>query len=56
MGDYEVGATLGSGLQGKVKLGRHVRTQELVALKIIDAENISPRELQNLRREIRCRG
>jgi serine/threonine protein kinase len=52
--DYEIGETLGSGLQGKVKLGRHLRTGEVVALKIIDREAIKPRELHNLKREIRA--
>lgn len=54
IGDYEIGETLGSGLQGKVKLGRHTRTGEVVALKIIDREAIKPRELHNLKREIRA--
>jgi len=52
IGDYEIGMTLGAGLQGKVKLGRHVRTGELVALKIIDKQKLRARELHNLQREV----
>lgn len=49
---YEIGPTLGAGLQGKVKQGVHAMTGEIVALKIIDREKLQARELQNLQREI----
>ena len=49
---YEIGPTLGSGLQGKVKFGVHTATGEQVALKIIDKRQLRARELQNLQREI----
>jgi serine/threonine protein kinase len=49
---YEIGTTLGSGLQGKVKLGVHTSTGEVVALKIIDRKKLKARELHNLQREI----
>jgi serine/threonine protein kinase len=49
---YEIGPTLGSGLQGKVKYGVHTATGEQVALKIIDKKQLRARELQNLQREI----
>lgn len=35
IGDYAIGETLGSGGQGFVKLGRHLSTGALVALKVI---------------------
>lgn len=54
MGEYEIGVTLGKGLQGKVKLGTHVKTGEKVALKMIDKAKIKPgsREKKCLEREV----
>ncbi|EQC28339.1 CAMK protein kinase [Saprolegnia diclina VS20] len=49
---YEVKHTLGSGLQGKVKLGIDVKTGEAVALKLIKAESLSNKACHNLFREI----
>ena len=36
IGEYALGDTLGKGLQGKVKIGTHLKTGEKVALKIMD--------------------
>ena len=36
IGDYAIVETLGSGGQGFVKLGRHLSTGALVALKVIN--------------------
>lgn len=54
LGRYEVGPTLGTGLQGKVKLGTDVETGAKVALKLLDAAKIAarPKERTNLEREI----
>lgn len=54
LGRYEVGPTLGTGLQGKVKLGTDIETGAKVALKLLDAAKIAarPKERTNLEREI----
>ncbi|OQR93550.1 CBL-interacting serine/threonine-protein kinase [Thraustotheca clavata] len=49
---YEVKHTLGSGLQGKVKLGVDLKTGEAVALKLIKADTLSNKACHNLFREI----
>ncbi|OQR92749.1 CBL-interacting serine/threonine-protein kinase [Achlya hypogyna] len=49
---YQVKHTLGSGLQGKVKLGIDLKTGEAVALKLIKAESLSNKACHNLFREI----
>ena len=36
VGDYSLGTELGSGAFGKVVLGKHILTNELVAIKILD--------------------
>ena len=51
-GQYGVKQTLGSGLQGKVKLGVDVNSGEHVALKIIKADKLNSRAMLNLYREI----
>ena len=54
---YKIGPTLGSGVQGKVKLGI-TKEGSKVALKFIDANKIAmfPSEKANLEREVRCSG
>ena len=39
--DYELLETIGSGTFGKVKLGRHIPTGELVAIKILHKNKIT---------------
>lgn len=53
-GRYELGHTLGKGIEGKVKICRDIDTDELVAIKFIDAQQIrrNARAARNLRREI----
>jgi len=50
---YLIKHTLGSGLQGKVKLGIDTNTNRPVALKIVDKSKVGERELQNLIKEIK---
>jgi serine/threonine protein kinase len=38
--DYQIDKTLGSGTFGKVKLGYHIKSNEKVAIKIIDKRNL----------------
>nr|CCA26008.1 CBLinteracting serine/threonineprotein kinase putati [Albugo laibachii Nc14] len=52
LGKYIVRHTLGSGLQGKVKLGIDVETRQMVALKIIDGKTWNRKSLTNISREI----
>lgn len=49
---YVLGETLGSGLQGKVKLAVHEATRRAVALKVIDREKMGKREELNLYKEV----
>jgi len=49
---YLIGRTLGSGASGKVKLGIDIATNQHVALKIMDRDGISDRQIEKLRREI----
>ncbi|DAZ98634.1 TPA: hypothetical protein N0F65_000829, partial [Lagenidium giganteum] len=49
---YRVEHTLGSGLQGKVKLGVDTESNERVALKIIDCAKLNRKSLINVYREI----
>lgn len=49
---YQVIHTLGSGLQGKVKLGIDTTTQQRVALKIIDSAKLNRKSLINVYREV----
>ncbi|GBG34703.1 Protein kinase, putative [Hondaea fermentalgiana] len=46
LGDFEVGETLGEGMTSKVKCGKHKRTGQLVALKIMDPDTFKSREVQ----------
>lgn len=41
IGSYSLGATIGEGTFGKVKLGTHAQTSEKVAIKILEKEKIS---------------
>jgi len=50
--NYEILDTLGKGMSGKVKRGRHVQHGGLVALKIIDKATAKKRTLQLLHTEI----
>ena len=54
IGDYALGAELGSGAFGKVVLGRHILTNELVAIKILDKMILShtPDDYQSVKQEI----
>ncbi|KAI9913218.1 hypothetical protein PsorP6_005808 [Peronosclerospora sorghi] len=49
---YQVLQTLGSGLQGKVKLGVDTVTQQRVALKIIDTAKLHRKAMVNVYREV----
>lgn len=49
---YQVEHTLGSGLQGKVKLGVDSETQQRVALKIIDCAKLNRKAMINVYREV----
>ncbi|CAI5701683.1 unnamed protein product [Peronospora effusa] len=49
---YEVLQTLGSGLQGKVKLGVDTVTHQRVALKIIDVAKLHRKAMINVYREV----
>lgn len=49
---YQVEHTLGSGLQGKVKLGIDTTTNDRVALKIIDCAKLNRKSMINVYREV----
>ncbi|ETW01532.1 CAMK protein kinase [Aphanomyces invadans] len=51
---YAVMQTLGSGLQGKVKLGVDLKTNEHVALKLIKSSKLTQKAILNLYREIQA--
>jgi 5'-AMP-activated protein kinase catalytic alpha subunit len=54
VGDYSLGTELGSGAFGKVVLGKHILTNELVAIKILDKIilNNTPDDYQSVKQEI----
>ena len=54
IGDYSLGAELGSGAFGKVVLGKHILTNELVAIKILDKIILSqtPDDYLSVKQEI----
>ena len=54
IGDYSLGTELGSGAFGKVVLGKHMLTNELVAIKILDKIilNNTPDDYQSVKQEI----
>ena len=54
IGDYSLGTELGSGAFGKVVLGRHILTNEPVAVKILDKMILSqtPDDYQSVKQEI----
>ena len=54
IGDYSLGTELGSGAFGKVVLGKHILTNELVAIKILDKMILShtPDDYQSVKQEI----
>ena len=57
IGHYSLGATLGTGTFGKVKIGEHQLTKHKVAIKILNRQKIKSldvvgkirREIQNLK-------
>eukprot|EP00834_Sanchytrium_tribonematis_P001010 NODE_21_length_42443_cov_0.822808.p21 type:complete len:245 gc:universal NODE_21_length_42443_cov_0.822808:775-1509(+) len=54
IGNYRLEKTIGSGTYGKVKLAKHVTTNEKFAVKIIDKSNISTqKQIARIQREIR---
>ncbi|ORX87341.1 Pkinase-domain-containing protein [Anaeromyces robustus] len=54
VGDYRLEKTIGQGTYGKVKLGVHVKTNEKVAVKIIEKSQLqSQKQIARLQREIR---
>ena len=52
IGDYSVYGVLGRGTYGKVKLGKHRKTKEQVAVKILQKDSMDPAELERAQREI----
>ncbi|RLN45163.1 hypothetical protein BBJ29_003329 [Phytophthora kernoviae] len=52
LAQYQVLQTLGSGLQGKVKLGVDSVTRQRVALKIIDMDKLNRKSMINVYREV----
>eukprot|EP00182_Erythrolobus_australicus_P003336 CAMPEP_0185832958 /NCGR_PEP_ID=MMETSP1353-20130828/2394_1 /TAXON_ID=1077150 /ORGANISM="Erythrolobus australicus, Strain CCMP3124" /LENGTH=462 /DNA_ID=CAMNT_0028531195 /DNA_START=39 /DNA_END=1427 /DNA_ORIENTATION=+ len=53
VGKYLIGETLGEGAFGKVKLGKHVETQQQFAVKIIEKKDIAANSMAaNVKREI----
>ena len=54
IGDYTLGTELGSGAFGKVVLGKHIQTNEPVAIKILDKMILShtPDDYQSVKQEI----
>jgi len=54
VGDYRLEKTIGQGTYGKVKLGIHIKTNEKVAVKIIEKSQLqSQKQIARLQREIR---
>jgi serine/threonine protein kinase len=54
VGDYRLEKTIGQGTYGKVKLGIHMKTNEKVAVKIIEKSQLqSQKQIARLQREIR---
>jgi len=49
--DFEIGRSLGQGAWGKVFLARYKRTQDLVALKMYDKEQLIKARIENLPQE-----
>ncbi|OMJ87155.1 hypothetical protein SteCoe_11154 [Stentor coeruleus] len=53
IGSYEIGKTIGEGTFGKVKLGVHIKTQEKVAIKVLEKERICDvSDVERVSREI----
>uniref|UniRef100_A0AAV1TKM2 non-specific serine/threonine protein kinase n=1 Tax=Peronospora matthiolae TaxID=2874970 RepID=A0AAV1TKM2_9STRA len=52
LAQYQVLQTLGSGLQGKVKLGVDTRTKQRVALKLLDVAKMHRKAMINVYREV----
>jgi 5'-AMP-activated protein kinase, catalytic alpha subunit len=54
IGDYLVGRTIGEGTFNKVKIARHLHSQEQVAIKLIDKSKIlSPADRLRLAKELK---
>jgi serine/threonine protein kinase len=53
VGDYEIGEVLGEGSFGVVKKAVHSKTNEIVAIKIIDKEKVKKDSMiENLKKEV----
>eukprot|EP01103_Thecamoeba_quadrilineata_P014095 TRINITY_DN4097_c0_g1_i2.p1 TRINITY_DN4097_c0_g1~~TRINITY_DN4097_c0_g1_i2.p1 ORF type:complete len:536 (-),score=105.69 TRINITY_DN4097_c0_g1_i2:112-1719(-) len=52
LGNYDVGQTIGKGQFGKVKIARHVLTQNKVAIKFINKTLLDEASMKMIRREI----
>ena len=54
IGNYKLGPEIGSGAFGKVILGKHIPTEEKVAIKILDKSilNQTPTDYQLVKKEI----
>ena len=54
IGDYILGEEIGSGAFGKVLLGRHILTEEKVAIKVLDKSilNQTPEDYELVMKEI----
>jgi len=52
LNEYYILETLGKGMSGKVKKGKHIRTNDICALKIIDRATARKRVLSQLHTEI----
>ncbi|KAJ3323357.1 hypothetical protein HDV06_001877 [Boothiomyces sp. JEL0866] len=54
IGDYRLDKVIGQGTYGKVRLAKHIETDEKVAIKLIEKCQIqSPKQVARLQREIR---
>ena len=52
-GRFYIGNKLGSGLQADVYHGSEISSGQEVALKIINKQNVKPKAMQSLEREVR---
>jgi len=54
IGDYIIKHTIGSGTFGKVKIGKHIPTDEDVAIKILEKNKITDKDdMTRIEREIK---
>ena len=52
VGNYDLVKTIGQGQFGKVKLARHVITDEIVAIKIIHKAQLDSKAIRMISREV----